>query len=74
MTDWSIVISDIASPADEAVLRDAIDEFNLAAMEPSRTAMRPSSEPKHGTTDNDRLLGPVRLVQTWKHFGRAIEL
>ena len=31
MTDWSIVISDIASPADEAVLRDAIDEFNLAA-------------------------------------------
>jgi hypothetical protein len=31
VTDWSIVISDIASPADEAVLRDAIDEFNLAA-------------------------------------------
>ena len=31
VTDWSNVISDIASPADEAVLRDAIDEFNFAA-------------------------------------------
>jgi hypothetical protein len=31
VTDWSIVISDAASPADEAALRDVIDEFNFAA-------------------------------------------